>query len=374
MDFLSDPTFIQVVKIIGGIAVALLLLWLLRWRIIYSLIWILRPTVEPSSPGPGLDYANIEAWFAHPGKEKDTASGDIPGYPDRQSEAQAAVFFIHPTSFFSRKHWNKPVTLETKDGFLEGAVLPNQAPVFTGEFKIYIPKYPQVTFATFATKSPRADQALEIAAAELERAFEQFLAEIGEQPFILAGHSQGSYMAVALLARAVAGTPLMDRLIAVYAPGYFFPEDLFAEIGVPLCQDLDSNGCVQTWNAVSRAHWLPPFLLNKPQPAGLRPAQRGQPLRYACTNPLHPGAEQVPAEDNLGAYLGGYFPVKTPFVPHLTGARVAGSRLVIDDIEDKRFKRALMSSGWYHAYEYGLFFANIRADVERRLAHWRAKH
>lgn len=371
MDFSTLPV---IVRWLLGVSALLGLLWLMRWRIIYSQIWVLRPTGEPQPPKTQLDYDHSDAWFAHPAKAKDAASGDIPGHPDRQAQAQAAVFFIHPTSYFSRKHWNKAVNLETTDGFLEGLVLPNQAPAFTGEFKIYIPKYPQVTFATFATSTDRAERALEFATDEVERAFNQFLSEIGDLPFVVAGHSQGSYHAVALLARRLAGSPLMKRLIAVYAPGYLFLEDDFETMGVPLATDRVSSGAVQTWNAVSRRHWLPSLLSNLPQPLGGRPNSRPGPVRFACTNPLDPSRNVVPAAENRGAYLGGYMAASTPMVPQLSGARCEDGRLFIDDIADKRFKRALMSAGWYHAYEYGLFFENIRQDAERRLAHWRAAH
>ena len=371
MDLSQVPVFIRWLL---GAAAVVAILWLLRWRIIYSQIWLLRPTSEPQPLDKQLNYGDVKAWFAHPAKAKDTASGDIPGHADRQAQAQAAVFFIHPTSFFSRREWNKAVSLETSDGFLESLVLPNQAPAFTGEFKVYIPKYPQATFATFATKSDRAERALEFATDEVERAFNQFLSEIGDLPFVIAGHSQGSYHAVALLARRLAGSPLMERLVAVYAPGYLFLEEDFEAMGVPLATDRVSSGAVQTWNAVSRRHWLPPLLTNLPQPLGGRPNSRPGKPRFACTNPLDPSRQAVPAEENQGAYLGGYMPVSTPMLPQLTGAYCEEGRLIIDDIEDKRFKRALMSAGWYHAYEYGLFFENIREDAERRLAHWRATH
>ena len=44
--------------------------------------------------------------------------------------------------------------------------------------------------------------------------------------------------------------------------------------------------------------------------------------------------------------------------------------LFIDQPDDARFRKVQMSAGWYPPYEYGLFFANIRADAERRLANW----
>lgn len=343
----------------------------LPWRILYSFIWIMRPTRKPADISNLLDYSQKNAWFVYPEVEEDLVDGDLPGRPNRQ--AQAAVFYIHPTSYFSRISWNKPVTIETQDGFLEGTILPNQATVFTENFKVYAPKYAQATFAVFDSPAEVAKQALDVATRELERAFDHFLSEIDGMPFVIAGHSQGSYHAIALLDRLIAGTNLEERLIAVYAPGYLFAEAVFDKIGVPLCRDQNSPGCVQTWNAVTESHWLPPFLYKLPQPVEPISEQRGT-VHIACTNPLNPSKNNVPASENKGAYIGGYAAVDSPLVPELVGAACAEGKLVIDQPSDPRFRKAQMSAGWYHPYEYGLFFANIRADAERRLAEWQRLH
>ncbi len=43
----------------------------------------------------------------------------------------------------------------------------------------------------------------------------------GDRPFILAGHSQGTFHAARLLGERIAGTPLAEKMVAACLVGYF---------------------------------------------------------------------------------------------------------------------------------------------------------
>ena len=72
------------------------------------------------------------------------------GYAPAQAGTGAAVFFIHPTSYLDRDHWNAPLDdAEANDRaalFLRG-----QASAFNEVGEIWAPRYRQATFGAFLT-------------------------------------------------------------------------------------------------------------------------------------------------------------------------------------------------------------------------------
>ena len=119
--------------------------------------------------------------------------------------APAAVFFIHPTSYLDRAHWNAPLDDAEANGraalFLRG-----QASVFNEAGQVWAPRYRQATFGAFLTSQADAEKALDLAYRDVAAAFDEFLKEIGpDRPIILAGHSQGALHLDAPAARASRG-------------------------------------------------------------------------------------------------------------------------------------------------------------------------
>ena len=56
------------------------------------------------------DYAPDSMWLARPALAGNPALWTPPGYSPRKAPGGAAVFFIHPTSYLNRAHWNAPLT------------------------------------------------------------------------------------------------------------------------------------------------------------------------------------------------------------------------------------------------------------------------
>ncbi len=332
-----------------------------------SMLFIKPGKNKPLRVKDTLDYSKWDSWFSHPIKTKDAADGNFLNVIDGQDSARAAVFFIHPTSYFSSKSWNKSVDYDSRDPFLERIVLPNQLTVFVESYQVYAPKYPQATLASFFTQDKKGEKALSLATDHLEIAFREFIRQIGDKPFIIAGHSQGSYHVVGLLRRMVIGTELEKRMVTALAPGYPFPLDYLKDQQIALCASESQIGCLELWNVLKyRADFI--NRLNKgPLPDSERRLTKKD--RLAVTNPIKIGKMSCEKTENTGAYLGGFETPNTPFVPGLVGADVDTLRGVIriQKPGDKRFRKFLMGPGWYHQYEYSLYFSNIMERMNKKL-------
>lgn len=216
---------------------------LIRWRFVPGV------SFEARAPLPADAYDEPKMWFARPGVEEDAASWTPPGYQVK-SRGKAAIFFIHPTSYLERDHWNAP--LDDKEAndrtrlFLRG-----QASAFNAAGDIWAPRYRQATFGSFLTTAPDAGRALDLAYRDVAEAFDVFLREIGpHRPIVLAGHSQGALHLMRLLKERVAGTRLAKRVVAAYVVGWPISRTVdLPMLGLPECTDAAQRGCILSWQS-----------------------------------------------------------------------------------------------------------------------------
>ena len=87
---------------------------------------------------------------------RDPTSPTIPpcGHPPATSAAErpeAAVFFIHPTSYLERTSWNAPLDDQEANARAE-LFLRGQASAFNEVGEIWAPRYRQATFGAFLTE------------------------------------------------------------------------------------------------------------------------------------------------------------------------------------------------------------------------------
>lgn len=342
-----------------------------------ALVWqfgserIIRMTFTPgkhfgaSQSVAAPDYAAAASWLARPDLAGNPALWTPEGYRTAPNP-QAAVFFVSPTAWISRKAWNSPLDdAATNDRLALFAQM--QASVFNGIADIWIPRYRQATLGAFLTPGADADQALALAYGDVERAFASFLAAQGSaRPIILAGHSQGALHLLHLLQAHRA--ELGERLVAVYAVGWpvVEPGDSQA-IGVPACTSRDDSGCLLGWmtyaadgDYATELQRIAPTPDLAGQPIGKRP--------LLCVNPLTGSPAAAARERNLGTLQG------EELVPHLVGARCDASGVLLIAPTPTRKGRLVLPGGNYHIYDYSLFWANIRADAEVRLSAWDAAH
>lgn len=321
---------------------------------------------------PVPDYTSDNAWAALP--EREDKADVVPasaGLADNQATAEVDVFFIHPTTYYGKAGWNARYD---EPGFpadrLENGVLRYQASVFNGCCRIFAPRYRQATVYAFIGKDKDEHAALDLAYRDVVRAFDNFIAERNDgRPFILAGHSQGALHGSRLLQEKIAGTPLAERMIAAYLIGSALPADL-GIAGLATCATPTDTRCTINWNSVNgkapRRGWTQE---GTTWISGSYRMLEGAAL--ACVNPLNWIANgTAEASENLGSlsFAGSDKALPAPY-KELTGARCdSDGLLVISPSEDAEGFVYGVRDGDYHIYDYNLFYMNMRANLEDRVA------
>ena len=312
-------------------------------------------------------YDDRSMWIARPDIARNptlwTPSGYIP-----QAKVLPALFYIHPTSYLSRAHWNADLAdqeaNERANLFLRG-----QASAFNASAQIWAPRYRQATFGAFLTDAPDADRALDLAYGDVLAAFDAFMRQVGpDRPIILAGHSQGALHLAHLLRDRVAGTSLSKRVIAAYVVGWPISQsaDLPA-MGLPECTRADQSGCVLSWE--SFAEPADPSLIVDRYDKSI--GFSGKPRRdtpIICTNPLTGTADaSAPASANLGTLYPSEDLTTAQLVPGRIPARCGPHGLLLIG-EPPDLGGYVLPGNNYHVYDYSLFWADVRADIARRVA------
>jgi len=317
--------FLWLVAILVVLAAALAGLY--RWFEKDLMRWAFVPSVEfRDVPMPdGADYGQARLWLARP---------DIANNP----------------------------ALWTPAGFVR-----SQASAFNGIGAIWAPKYRQATFGAFLTTRDTARRALDFAYRDVLAAYEAFLRQApADRPIVLAAHSQGSLHLLRLLRERVRGAPEAERVVAAYVIGWPVSETAdLPRLPFPACSRPDEIGCLLSFQSFGE----PADPTQVTDVFDADPERSGTAM--VCTNPLtgarggSAGAERnlgtlIPDEDFSGAEL------RRGAVPARCGPR--GFLLLGDNDALPELGPYALPGNNYHVYDYALFWANIRADAERRLA------
>ncbi len=396
--------------------IAAIILLILAAGIVYQLFpgWLARTAFVPSAEfeqqaavAPNA-YDDPGMWFARPGMENDPSAwrpaadgSETPGDAsnDKAGESltataqaaetpaeapfpkgNAAIFFVHPTSYYSRSSWNAPLSDRDSDHranlFVQG-----MASAFADAGDLWAPRYRQATLGAFlATDRVTAGKAIDSAYRDVEEAFDAFLAaQPKDKPIILAGHSQGALHLTTLLRTKIAGTPLAKRVVAAYIIGWPVSLDTdIAALGLPACQAPDQKSCIISW--ASFADPADPAMVTDAYDGTI--GFDGRPradTRMLCTNPITGIPDTAAAaEANIGTLK--------PTEGFKSGSLVAGKiGATCDDtrgflmIGDADVAKNYVVAGYvlpgnnYHVYDITLFWANVRADALRRLAAYEGK-
>lgn len=328
-------------------------------------------------------YDDQAMWFSRPGKSGADPARWQPGYDKELPAPRAvttpappfAVFFVHPTSYPERDHWNAPLndprSQQRARVFVRGMASP-----FNQATEIWAPRYRQATLGAFLTDKPEASRALDAAYLDVALAFDLFLSKVDPKlPIVLAGHSQGSAHIVRLLREKIAGRPLQSRIAAVYAIGWpiSFKHDL-PLLGLPACSSPTSAGCIVTWSSYAEPAEPKERLDFFAQSTGLDGKRRGN-APVLCVNPLTGSTDgaPAPASANLGTLRPDAKLESGELVPGGVPARCDenGILLVGDPPQMGPF---VLPGNDYHVYDIPLFWANLKADVVRRVQAWQKRH
>jgi Protein of unknown function (DUF3089) len=330
------------------------------------------------APSSAPDYGSIGNWASLPDRSDpaDVVAGT--NYPDNQSTAAADVFFVHPTTYFSPDHWNQPLDDEISNYLIDRSVLRNQASVFNGCCKVYVPRYRQATMYSFAASNDDSRQALELAYQDVLRAFDYFIQHYNQgRPFILAGHSQGSLHLQRLLKDRVIDSPLKDRLVAVYAIGIDFSQsNLTRDLpGIHVCESAEQIGCLVSWNSV-----------------GPKVTRRDDMKDNICVNPLTWMANDARADRSLNEGGVSYPSDTRGDLVHLqpthadmnsehaaidvgvADAQCRDGMLLVTGIRSRYYTSRPLGRDNYHIYDYSFFHTSVRKNAIARVRRYLALH
>jgi len=358
--FLYVVVFFIVLAIAGAFAYRFWGAEMLRMAMVPSARFQALPPEQPAT------YRDARMWLARPDKAANPAFWTPPGYTAAASP-KAAVFFIHPTSFLERSRWNAPLDNQEANDRAE-LFLRGQASAFNEVGAIWAPRYRQATFGAFLTTQENATKALDLAYGDVAAAFDAFVAQAGDRPIILAGHSQGSLHLIRLLREKIAGKPIAKRIVAAYVVGWPVSRTTdLPQLGLPECRTADQAGCILSWQSFAEPA-DPSLILDTYNASSSVDGVSRRGTAMICTNPLTGMPDAIaPASANLGTLFPSADLSSATIEPGQVAAR-CDSRGILLIGNPPSLGSYVLPGNNYHVYDYSLFWANVRADAARRLA------
>ncbi len=327
---------------------------------------------KPQAPLAAEIYDDPAMWVSRPGMgAKDPALWVPEGSPTNPAPVRAAVFFVHPTSYLEKFHWNAALDHAPSRAMAQIMVRGLASP-FAPASQLWAPRYRQAAFGAFLTEALESTEALDAAYADVLQAFDYFVAHSDPNlPIVLAGHSQGSFHLIHLLQDRIAGRPIARRIAAVYAIGWpvSLTHDL-PQMGLPACTAPEQTGCVVSW--LSYAEAADPAMMIAAY--ARHPGLDGQPLKdspFLCSNPLTGrigGA--APASANLGAMVPDALLKTGRMKPGMASAACRRDGILSIGAPPEMGPFVLPGNN-YHVYDIPLFWTNLRADFTKRVAAWK---
>ncbi len=359
-----------------------------------NLLLKIRPTKSfsalaiPTEP----DYSDKDTWLAHPTKPSKALMR--PTQLEEKILDEVPTFFIHPTTYFGSESWNADIQHTVSREMIEEMVLPGQASVFNHLGPIYAPIYRQATFYSFMVSNQDAYSALDLAYEDIKRAFIYFLKEIGDRPFFVAGHSQGSLLGMRLLAEEIeTKVDVRKQLVAAYLPGYKLPLKKFDKEFdfIKKGKKPDQVHCVLAWdtfiegfNPLQHIDNASTYIVEE----GQGKWKRRMMYTPFCINPITWDVDKPSAmkAEHRGAVVNEYdraharwvdvgggevtsFTTKSLSVPkpELVSTNVGlGNLLQISKPAGLIYNIGKMPGGNYHVYDYTLFYMDIRHNASLR--------
>ena len=333
---------------------------------------ILRAGLDPQipfqtyDPPPAPDYGQRNTW----------ALWDARG----PQADEAAVFFVHSTTFDGGSGWNGSIRSEKAETYLDRVVIPNYAGPFERAGAISVPRYRQASLYTRLTLRDDARDARAFAYGDILAAFEAWITQHPGRPIVLVGVEQGAELLDRLVRERVATDPALRlRLVAVYLIDAVVAADQLSPL-TPACRARTEAGCVVGWSQVG-------FGNEGAAARRLRRAlvwdDRGRLVDLAgqealCVNPVtgRVGNEVVPARRHLGATNATALEwgVRPAFMDRLVETQCRGGLLRHTEPKTESFREVGNWADRRKARPYNLFYADLEADVQARLSVWRAQN
>ena len=263
-----------------------------------------QPQPQPATPA-APDYANPASWLCLPGRADPcgrplgTAALNSNGYGSVGEVRPAQdppidCFYVYPT--ISRDPTDNS---DLAPGPEEQAAAMVQFARFGTLCRTYAPMYRQATLTALAralaSGERRPPASFDIAYGDVVAAWRHYLAHDNRgRPFVLIGHSQGSFHLARLLASEIEGRPEARRLLSALIIGANVEVPEGQVVGgtfrqTPLCTRPGQTGCIVTYVS---------FRAGNAPPAGALFGRAAAPGRtVACTNPASlANARSVPLD------------------------------------------------------------------------------
>jgi Protein of unknown function (DUF3089) len=379
------PKATPAMRFIGWVGALTLLLVLLA--VIYQLFqpqierFAMRPrgSFAASPVDAQADYTAISSttWVARPGLSPNLAQ-DAPLDFLAAPKPPVDVFVIGPTTYYSNQRWNAPLAdAETNQGL--DAIARVMATAFNNVGAIYMPRIRQATFGvTYASAAPDAQAALDLAYTDVLAAFDVFQKSRGvgtgpQRPFILAAADQGAIHALRLLKDRLAA-PVQQRLmVAAYITGYpVSVEADLAPLGLRACETPQAINCVMAWQSFGASGARTDDVQKRFAASVSFNGVPRSATHILCTNPITGwiNGKDGPRAANLGALA---FPARdkplATLKANVTGASCnADGFLLLSPSPGAPFEDRKMGGENYTAFDFALFWANIRANAEARVS------
>lgn len=305
---------------------------------------LLLTTLVLGSTSPVLaktNYSKAENWAMKPAK----------------ATKPVDVFFLCPAVYQGKKgSYNMSLKdEETKKKFV-GAINMEKG-IYEQMGDIYAPYYSSVALAAYELPENNRQKYTAKAYKDVKDSFDYYLAnENKDRPFILAGFSQGSEMALKLLGDMKPEDA--KRVIATYAIGWRLTKNDLKNPNIKAAKGENDTGVVISFNTEAPNVYKSAIIPSGSSTIGI--------------NPLNWRTDSQTADKwhNKGAVFADYTGNIKREIPYLTGAYLAPKRgtLKVTDINPAAYppKLAFATPGVYHIYDYQFFYRNLQNNVYAR--------
>jgi hypothetical protein len=357
--------------------------------------------VFAQAPPQPNDYRDAKSWLCRPGQHGDACDVDLTttvigadGKFSRETwtaDANAPVdcFYVYPTVSTDPTP-NSDMIADAS----ELNVVRQQFARFGSVCRRYAPMYRQVTLAGLRPllegKGGSLDHGLQYD--DVRDAWKYYLEHDNHgRPFVLIGHSQGSYILAELIRREIDGKPMQARMVSAIIPGATIAVPRDSDVGgafqhVPICRSASQTGCVIAYSS---------FRSTLPPPSNTRFGKVSNPnMVAACANPaaLSGGSGELHAYLSRASWaiMSGNPPIETPWVsvPGMLTARCASNENATylevtlhadpsgrraDDISGDIFANGKVLPAWgLHLVDVNLALGNLVDLVGQQTKAWLA--
>lgn len=331
---------------------------------------------KPEGNAPGVNDLLTEEVLQVPGIEKfqqtqiDYSNPDNWMFKQTDSNKAVDVFYIYPSNYNPTE--GQPAIGDIDDAGMHAgaqAIYQRQGTAFEPMCNVYAPYYRQVDARYCLTQTTETEWALirYMASQDLTRALDYYFEHYNQgRPFILAGHSQGSEHALALIqdyfTQDAAHRALLDRMVAAYTLGFSVTDEYLSTSPVPFATGATDTRCIIAWNTEGPGNDGQANAVVKPHSHSI--------------NPLNWRLDETPATtaENLGSLTSVEEGVVIPGIADAT-LNVQRGVVVCTTADPATYAipgsmAAIFGPESFHGHDYGFYFMNIRQNAQQRINAW----